>query len=72
MSDRSRAEEVDACNQAGRVCLERGDRQGAFEQFSRALERFRKALGLYESLGEETKAGLAEKNIQILSSRGNG
>jgi hypothetical protein len=37
-----------------------------------ALEFFGKAKGLYESLGEETKAGLAEKNIQILSSRGNG
>jgi hypothetical protein len=37
-----------------------------------ALECFQKAKGLYESLGEEKKAGLAEKNIQILSSRGNG
>jgi tetratricopeptide (TPR) repeat protein len=37
-----------------------------------ALEWFQKAKALYESLGEETKASLADQNIQILSSSRNG
>jgi tetratricopeptide (TPR) repeat protein len=36
-----------------------------------ALEWFQKAKDLYESLGEERKASLAEQNIQILTSSGN-
>lgn len=37
-----------------------------------ALEWFRKAKALYDSLGQERKANLAEKNIEILTSSGEG
>ena len=35
-----------------------------------ALESFQKAKALYDSLGQERKASLAEQNIQLLTSSG--
>jgi tetratricopeptide (TPR) repeat protein len=41
MTKPNRTEEVDACNESGRRCIEKGDLQGAREQFARGLDALR-------------------------------
>jgi tetratricopeptide (TPR) repeat protein len=41
MKEPSIAEEVEACNAAANLCIQRGDPQGAYEHLSRALGLFR-------------------------------
>jgi len=43
MAERNRIEEIDACNEAGRVCIERKDLQGACDAFYRALDLLRES-----------------------------
>ena len=37
MAGQNRTEEIDACNDAGRVCIERRDLQGACDAFTKGL-----------------------------------
>src|SRR4030042_5923713 len=65
MAGRNRYQEVDACNEAGRECLERGDREGALSQFLKALE-------LLQSFPDERrKSGLLNNmgHVQVALSR---
>jgi tetratricopeptide (TPR) repeat protein len=38
MAESNRIDEIDACNESGRQCIEKGDLSGACEAFTRALE----------------------------------